>query len=99
MDWITDVINDRPDTTVASRTTFDDPRGVSPSIAIATALATLEDAPPCRADFTLTDGIDPDALDDLVTDDVHDAMVAFTMDDYVVVAQSNGRVEIRASEE
>ncbi|NHN57857.1 MULTISPECIES: HalOD1 output domain-containing protein [Halorussus] len=90
---------DRRDATVVSRTTFNDPRGAPPSIAIAEALAELEDTPPSRTDFRLADEVDPDALDDLVTDDPLDVRVEFTVDDYLVVVQSNGMVQIRTVEE
>lgn len=99
MDWTPTDIIDRPDTTVASCTTFTDTQGASPSIAIATTLASLEDTSPCRTDFRLADEVDSDALNDLVTDDDHDVMVAFTIEDYIVVVQSNGRMQILATEE
>lgn len=99
MDWTTNERRDRLDTTVASRTTFNAPYGAPPSIAIAMALAELEGTPPSQTGFTLTDEVDPDTLDDLVTDDTDDVRVEFTVDDYLIVAQSNGRVQIRAIEE
>ena len=99
MNWITNNIDDVSDTTVTSRTTFDDPRDAPPSVTIAMALASLEDTPPSRTNFALIDEVDPDALDDLVTDDTHDVRVTFTVDDYVIVAQSNGTVKIHSVEE
>lgn len=99
MDWTNTEIHDHPDTTVASLTTFDNPQDASPSIVIAMAIAELEDTPPSKTEFTLTDEIDPDALDDIVTDDAHNVTVEFTVDDYIIVAQSNGMVQIRTIEE
>ena len=95
MNWTNSELHDRADTTVTSRTTFDDPRGAPPSIAIVTALAGLEETPPSRTDFTLADEVDPDALDDLVTGDTPDVRVEFTVGDYLVVVQGNGMVQIR----
>jgi hypothetical protein len=63
------------------------------------ALADIEDRPPARTKFTLADAIAPGALDDLVTNDTHDVRVEFTVDDYLVVARSNGTVQIREVEE
>lgn len=83
-----------PETTVEYRTVFDETRGPPPSIAVAMALADLEDAPACRTDFTLAATIDPDALDDLVTG-THDARVTFTIQNYLVVVQGDGRIRIR----
>ena len=87
--------NDHGNTSVKYRTSFNDSQDGPPSIAIATALASLEETPPSATDFTLTEGVDPDALDTLITDDAHDVVIAFTIADYIVVVQSNGAVEIR----
>lgn len=99
MDWTTNDINDRAGTTVASRLTFSEPRGPPPSIVIAMALAKLEDSPQSQTDFTLADNVDPDALDDLVTDDTRDVRVEFTVDDYLIVVQGNGMVQIQDIED
>ncbi|WP_170977488.1 HalOD1 output domain-containing protein [Halorussus salinisoli] len=99
MDWNNTGRRDRADTTVRSRTTFNDSQGTPPSIAIAMTLANLEDTPPSQTSFTLADEVDPDALDALVTGDIHDVEVTFTVNDYLIVAQSNGRVQIRDVEE
>lgn len=79
--------------------TFAVSQGPRPSVAIAMALAELEDTPLSQTTFTLADEVDPDALDDLVTDDSPDVTVAFTVTDYHIVAHGNGRVEIRTVEE
>ena len=94
MDESDNKINDRHNTSIKYRTTFNDSQDASPSIAIATALATLEETPPSATDFTLTEGVNPDALDNLVTDDAHDVSIAFTIADYLVVVQSNGTIRI-----
>ena len=99
MNWNNTERHDRSDTTVASRSTFNDPGGPPPSIAIAMALANLEDTPPSQTTFTLADEVDPDALDDLVTGDFHDVEVTFTVGDYLIIVQSTGRVQIRDLEE
>lgn len=99
MDWTTNDIDDRSDTPPAPRTIFTDLRDPPPSIVIAMALAKLEDTLPSQTNFTLANEIDPDALDDLVTDDTYDVKVTFTVGDYFIVAQSNGRVQIRDIEE
>lgn len=98
MDWTTTEIHDCPDTTIESLVTVDNPRDTPPSLIIAMTLAKLEDTPPSETDFTLTDEVDPDALDDLVTDDTLDVKVEFTVDDYLIVAQSNGLVQIHSVE-
>lgn len=79
--------------------TFSVSRGPRPSVAIAMELAELEDTSLSQTTFTLAEEVDPDALDDLVTDDTHDVTVAFTVDDYRIVAHGNGRVQIRTVEE
>lgn len=99
MDRTNNDINDPDDTTVASRLTFNDPQGPPPSIVIAMALAKLKDTPPSQADFTLADNVDPDALDDLVTDSTRDVRVEFTVEDYLIVAQGNGIVQIQDAED
>lgn len=86
-----------PPTVVAHRTQFEDTRGPSPSVAVATALADLEDTPAYQTDFRLADTIDPDALDALVTA-THNIRVTFPFQNYLVVVQGNGRVLIRRGE-
>lgn len=92
-------INDRANTTVASRLTFNDPRGPPPSIVIAMGLAKLNATPPSQTGFTLADNVDPDALNALVTDSTRDVRVEFTVEDYLIVAQGNGIVQIQDVED
>lgn len=99
MNWNNTNIHDLSNTTVVRNTTFNDPPVESPSLAIAMALAALEEKPPSQTTFTLADEVDPDALNDLVTTETNDVGVTFTIDDYLIVAQSNGRVQIRTVKE
>ena len=88
------------DTTLktVNRTRFDEPHGAPPSVTIATGLATMEDVPPHETDFALADEIDPDALDELLTEEADDVAVTFTIDSYRVHAKSDGMVEIQVDE-
>lgn len=97
MDWLQIPQDDTTNATTPYRTKFNDPHGEQPCIAIATALARLEETRPGQTNFVLADEIDADALNDLLTVEANDVTVTFTMDDYRVVARSNGKIEIRVA--
>jgi hypothetical protein len=67
-------------------------------VAVATALAALDDDPAWQTDFTLADTIDPDALNDLVTA-TRDVRVTFPVQQALVVIQGDGRIQIRQGDE
>ena len=77
------------------RTKFNDPHGTLPSVTIATALASVENTPPYETDFSLADEIDPDTLDELLTNGPEDVEVTFTIEDYRVIAHGDGMVKIQ----
>lgn len=80
------------------RTTFSGSHSEQLSITIATALAKLKETPPTKTDFMLANVVDPEALDEFVTDGGQDVLVAFTIDDYHVITDSSGKVQIQSLE-
>ena len=71
----------------------------APSTAVVEAIASIEDVCPIELStsgrLTLTDYVDPDALDQLFTgEDVDDIMISFSIDEYTVWIRK-GKIRVR----
>ena len=83
-----------PDSNGVYRVTHDPDGPATVSDTVIGAIAEVADVDPTNTVIPLADRVDPDALDDLFTDDVGDVCVSFRVCGLDVFVRSDGRVRI-----